>query len=211
LTSHEPARPNTETAPIEAVLFDMGGVLVRLGSLDELLGTGMSAEEFWPRWLASSAVRGLEGGTSSLEAFGHQLRDDLELDLEPDEIVERFLAFPCGLYPGAVELVASVPDTVTTGVLSNTNEAHWEHQIDAATVQGLCQHQFLSYRLGLLKPDREIYEAVLGILDRPADRVLFIDDNQINVDGARAVGLRAEVAKGPAAAGAVLAAYGVGG
>ncbi len=42
-----------------------------------------------------------------------------------------------------------------------------------------------------------------------AGRVLFLDDNQINVDGALAAGLQAEVTKGPIEAGAVLARYGL--
>ncbi len=39
--------------------------------------------------------------------------------------------------------------------------------------------------------------------------ILFLDDNQINVDGARAAGWSAEVAKGPAEAAAALERYGL--
>ena len=60
-----------------------------------------------------------------------------------------------------------------------------------------------------MKPDREIFEHVVAALDRPAERVLFLDDNQPNVDGARAVGLRAARVKGVAQARAALVAEGV--
>ncbi len=194
---------------IDAVLFDMGGVLVELGPLDELLGSTMTGDEFWPRWLASPSVRGLESGTRSVDEFGRGLVEELELTISPGEVVERFGRFPRGLYPGARELVASVPAGVVTGVLSNTNPLHWDNQTDGEAIRHLCQRAFLSYELGLVKPDRAIYDRVAADLDVAADRILFIDDNQINVDGARAAGWRAEVAEGPAAAGAVLGRFGL--
>jgi putative hydrolase of the HAD superfamily len=188
----------------------MGGVLVRLAPLDATFGLdGAAAETFWPRWLASGAVRAFESGNSSAEEFAAGVVADLELDLTPAEALERFRLFPQGLFPGAADLVRSLPDGVITGVLSNTNALHWEGQIDHEVVQNLCHHAFLSYRLGLLKPDRDCYEAVLAELDCPAQQVLFIDDNAINVDGAKAVGMRAEVAKGPQEAAQVLARYGL--
>jgi putative hydrolase of the HAD superfamily len=45
----------------------------------------------------------------------------------------------------------------------------------------------------MAKPDAEIYTALLDTLGaEPAD-CLFVDDRQINVDGARAVGLAAHL------------------
>jgi putative hydrolase of the HAD superfamily len=205
------SKRRADDAPIvEAVLFDMGGVLVELGPLDELLGSAMEGADFWPRWLASPSVRALESGRASVDEFARGLVDELELTIDPAEVVERFAAFPRGLYPGAVELVASVPDGVATGVLSNTNALHWEHQTDGETIRGLCHHAFLSYRMGVVKPDRAIFDRVAAALGLAGRRILFVDDNRINVDGARAAGLRAEVARGPAEAAAVLARFGLG-
>lgn len=45
--------------------------------------------------------------------------------------------------------------------------------------------------LGLRKPDAAIYHRALDILGLPADRVLLIDDRQENVDAASSVGLSA--------------------
>ncbi|MGH1490403.1 MAG: HAD family hydrolase [Acidimicrobiales bacterium] len=199
-----------ETPLIEAVLFDMGGVLIELGPLDELLGFEPgSGEDFWPRWLRSSAVRALETGKCEVDHFAVELVRELELSLTPADVVERFTAFPRGLYPGAVAMVDSLSDTVVTGLLSNTNQLHWEHQQDNEIVRAMFDHEYVSYRLGLLKPDREIFDHVVADLAVPAEQVLFIDDNQINVDGAIAAGLQAKVAKGPEEASAVLTALGL--
>ncbi|MGI9595256.1 MAG: HAD family hydrolase [Acidimicrobiales bacterium] len=198
----------TANQPIEAVLFDMGGVLVELGPLDQLLDVDtVAAEDFWPRWLTSPAVRAFETGRCNVGRFAEDLVVELELDLSAQEVIDRVAAFPRGLYPGAVELVESVSSEVAMGLLSNTNQLHWEHQQDNEVIRGLFENQYVSYQLGLLKPDREIFDHVVADLGVDADRVLFIDDNQMNVDGAIAAGLRSRVAKGPAATAAILADY----
>jgi 2-haloacid dehalogenase len=49
----------------------------------------------------------------------------------------------------------------------------------------------VSGRLGMVKPDPEIYRHLLEICNLPAQSCLFIDDVAKNVEGARAVGLHA--------------------
>lgn len=198
------------SGPIEAVLFDMGGVLVELGPFDQALGLeDLSSQEFWAMWLASPAVRDLEAGRCSVERFADELVIEFGLGHTQGELIEHFTNIPLGLFPGAADLVSSVPTGVITGVLSNTNAVHWEGQRDAEIIQGLCHRQYLSYQLGMTKPDRDIFDHVVADLDLPSDRVLFLDDNPANVEGARAAGLHAEVAKGPVAGAEVLERYGV--
>jgi len=43
---------------------------------------------------------------------------------------------------------------------------------------------------GVLKPDPRGYQLLLDQLDLPADRVLFVDDQPVNIAGAERVGLR---------------------
>lgn len=203
--------PVTRPAPVAltAVLFDMGGVLVELGPLDEFLGVGIRAEEFWPRWLASPTVRRFERGECSAAAFGTGLATEFDLELDADEVVERFRRFPRGLFPGAAELVRAVHPDVVTGVLSNTNALHWDHQRDGETIRSLFDRVYLSYELGAVKPDRAVFEAVVADLDRDPAEILFVDDNQLNVDGARAVGLDAHRAVGVDETRRILIARGV--
>lgn len=202
------ATQDSETTPT-AVLFDMGGVLVELGPLDEFLGVAIPADEFWPRWLASPSVRSFERGQCGVDDFGAGLAREFSLDLTPEEVIDRFRLFPRGLFAGAAELVAEVGLRFPTGVLSNTNRLHWDEQRDGDQIRGLFDHSFLSYELGLVKPDAAIFEAVAAELDRDPGEILFIDDNQINVDGARSAGFQAELARGVAEARQALVASGV--
>ncbi len=194
---------------ITAVLFDMGGVLVELGSLPELLGSGCDENRFWPRWLSSPAVRRFERGDCSPDEFAAGAVVDLELDISAEAFLANFARFPRGLYPGAAELVSELSVAVDIGVLSNTNQLHWETQPDADILQRIVTRPYLSYRLGEVKPDEALYRLVLDDLERPAGEVLLLDDNQINVDGARQVGMAAEVVNGPGQARCVLTRYGL--
>lgn len=48
---------------------------------------------------------------------------------------------------------------------------------------------FLSFELGLIKPDPRIYEIVLQKLNAKPEEVLFIDDLQKNINAAQALGI----------------------
>ncbi|MHB8452165.1 MAG: HAD-IA family hydrolase, partial [Mycobacteriales bacterium] len=64
----------------------------------------------------------------------------------------------------------------------------------------LFDHRFVSFQRGLLKPDVAVFAHVAEVLGLPPERVLFIDDNTVNVESATAVGFRAARASGLAEA-----------
>jgi len=192
-----------------AVVFDMGGVVVKLGSLPDILaGSGLSDDEIWERWILSDAVRRFESGQCEVDAFADDLIDEFGLTIEADVLLDRFTRFPQGLYPGAAELVAAVNTQATTGVLSNTNELHWTQQQDHEQISSMFDRTYLSYDLGLVKPDAAIYEHVVDDLAVARDRILFIDDNEVNVAGAVNIGMQGALAKGPEEVAVVLRHYG---
>ncbi len=47
-----------------------------------------------------------------------------------------------------------------------------------------------SYQLRIVKPDHAIYHYVLKKLGARAEETLFIDDKQVNVDAAEALGMK---------------------
>ena len=107
-----------------------------------------------------------------------------------------FRDWPAGPLPGAAELVAQTRASVATGCFSNTNALHWHGHIAAWPLAGLFDHRFLSFELGLLKPDTAAFAQVADLLGVPAERVLFLDDNAVNVAGAAAAGFQAARASG---------------
>lgn len=200
----------TPPLPVSVVVFDMGGVLVELGPHTDLIGaTALDAETFWSRWLASPAVRAFERGGCGAEEFGRAAVQELGLDSSPEEFIDRFLAWPKGLFPGAAELVSDLRSSTRVVLLSNTNALHWSGQPQADTITSMTDDAFLSFEMGVVKPDREIFDAVAMTLGVAPAELLFVDDNQVNVDGAVAAGWQAAVAKGPDQAATVIRAHGV--
>lgn len=80
--------------------------------------------------------------------------------------------------------------------LSNTNAVHWgycqRYFIEAGYVPTeLFEHLWLSYELGLVKPDPEIFRVILAQSGYVADETLFVDDNQHNCEVAQQLGIHA--------------------
>lgn len=196
---------------IEIVLFDLGGVLIELSPLQSMgrFFAEPSEEAVWKRWLACPWVRRFERGHCAPDEFARGMVESWSMEAPPEAFLEAFVRWPRGLMPGARELAAAVRKRVAIGCLSNTNLLHAERHATEEAVYDLFDHRFLSHELGLVKPDREIYEQVVTRLGCPAEKILFLDDNQINVDGARSAGLRAERARGLAETRAALARHGL--
>ena len=55
----------------------------------------------------------------------------------------------------------------------------------------LTEHVFYSHEMGLAKPQLEIYQTMLDHLNTTGDKVIFFDDLEANVLGAKACGIEA--------------------
>ena len=69
--------------------------------------------------------------------------------------------------------------------------------------------RFLSFEIGFLKPDRQAFDYVASKVGPSPDRVLFLDDNTANVDGALDAGFSAQQVSGVSSARQALVAIGV--
>jgi HAD superfamily hydrolase (TIGR01509 family) len=205
------AHPSAQTGEqIELVLFDLGGVLVRFSGLAVLCElTGSSSElEVAARWLMSPWVRRFEAGACSEEEFAAGLVQEWQLPYSAAEFIEIFPTWLDSPFAGGEQLLSELSGRVKLGCLSNTNPVGWRAIEDWPHTR-LFQYRFLSFELGAVKPDPAIYERVIDRLDVPPSSVLFLDDVALNVDAARAAGLRSEQAVGIAGARAALESYGL--
>jgi glucose-1-phosphatase len=188
----------TSGGPIDLVLFDLGGVLIDpggVGPMRELSGL-RSEDEVWTRWLSCRWVRSFEAGRCSPEEFAAGLVDDWELELEPADFLDEFARWPGLPYAGSLDLVSEVRVRVPVGCLSNTNALQWNANYKTTPVVEAFAYRFLSFEMGLVKPDREIFDMVAGALPAARARVLFLDDNAVNVEAAAAAGFVAEHVRG---------------
>lgn len=180
---------------IEVILFDVGGVLVELTGVDQMMawtGSRHSVEELWRLWLESPTVRDFESGRIGTDPFSQRLVEEFGLSATPETIIASFDGWIDGPYPEVVPLLDALRGHYHLGTLSNTNARHWPRFIDEMGMGSLFDCHFPSHETGKLKPDRECFDNVVQKLVIAADRILFLDDNEVNVTAAREAGLRAE-------------------
>jgi putative hydrolase of the HAD superfamily len=194
---------------LELVLFDLSGVLVDFRgaqALGELIG--LAEEQVWPRWLTSPWMRRFDAGACSEAEFAAGVVEEWGLQITPFDFLESFRSWMVGPYPGAEALVRRTADGIPTGCLSNMNPLHWR-ELARWDLTSAFDHRFISCELGLVKPDREIYEHVTAAVGSNPECMLFLDDNQLNVQAAVDSGLQAAHVLGVSGAERALAAHGL--
>ena len=84
-----------------------------------------------------------------------------------------------------------------TAILSNTNKIHWEKALreyftaDGLRVEDYFDDIFLSYQMGMIKPDDDIYIEVKRRAGQSIENILFIDDSEKNCRAAERNGIHA--------------------
>jgi putative hydrolase of the HAD superfamily len=179
---------------IEALLFDMGKVLVdfdfdrgleRFGAR-----TPLSAEEFRSIILDHEWVgryehgRILERRLSSLPSGRRQAGDD-------SRGVSR--AWSSIFLPGLIipeELLSNLKARYPLILVSNTNESHADFVARNYSVLDYFDHKIFSHEVGSMKPDRKIYDAAIAVAGKPPGALFFTDDREENVESAARLGIR---------------------
>ncbi|MBN2411783.1 HAD family phosphatase [candidate division KSB1 bacterium] len=181
------------------ILFDLGGVLVEFTGIDPLIAlsrntlTKDTARRFW---LESPWVNKLETGRCSTEEFAAGIITELKLSLTIDEFIREFVSWEKGPYPGALELLDSLNSYFKLACLTNNNEIHWRTLNDICQIQKKFFRCYVSYIMGMMKPDKIVFEYVLNDMKLKGEQVLFFDDNPENVNAARSLNIDAYCVKG---------------
>jgi putative hydrolase of the HAD superfamily len=189
---------------IEAVITDFGGVLTTplLESFAVYQAQSGIPLEALGRAMARIAARDggnplfeLETGRLSEREFLRRLEEALEPEVGRPVALQGFSdAYFANLHPNQ-ELVDYLRAVRTRGLrlaLLTNNVREWEAQWRAKLpVDELFEVVVDSAFVGMRKPDREIYELTLERLGLPAQACLFVDDTDVNVEAARALGMRA--------------------
>jgi putative hydrolase of the HAD superfamily len=197
---------------IRVVLFDVGGVLVELTGVPTMLAwmnNRVSREELWRMWLTSPVVRAFETGRTPPEVFADQLIAEMTLPVSRDRLLEEFTLWGLALLPGALDLVGRVPRRYTRATLCNSNALHWPRLMNDMRLAEAFDHHFASHLIGKIKPDAEAFHHVTDALDCAAAEILFLDDNQLNIEAATRVGMQAVQVRGVAEAERVLTEAGI--
>ena len=187
----------TNESEFNVLLFDLGGVLIDFAGFEEmrrLLPQVSDRSEIRDRWIHSESVQLFERGDITPEEFARRLVEEFHLELSAEEFLREFVSWARGPYPGAVSLLRRLRATHRIACLSNSNEIHTP--IHRASIHPHVDSFYFSDEIGLVKPDREIFDYVIRDLAVSPRRIAFFDDTPVNVEVARNVGLCAFLVDG---------------
>jgi epoxide hydrolase-like predicted phosphatase len=183
------------TGKIRAVIFDFGGVLVRMIDdtprlkLAEQLGVPLSQLDELV-FFSESAQRASRG---ELTIRQHWEVVRLALGIQPEEMLQ-FLQQYWSADDVNYELlgyIRTLRPRYKVGLLSNAWNDLRQTLHTRWNIDGLFDELIISAEVGLVKPDPRIYHLALERLGVQAEEAVFIDDIAGNVDAARAEGLAA--------------------
>ena len=207
----------TNTKPtIEFVYFDLGNILLAFDpkiacqNIADRLGREPSAIK--AALYQSGLQDKFEHGSVSVEQFFDELAGHLSIDELSSDTPEILDAMSDMFAPieSMVDIASRVKAKVgRIGILSNTCLAHWDWigRQNYPTMQAVFDKSVLSFEIGSMKPEPQIYEVAESMCKVEPSKILFIDDREENVLAARSRGWNAEVCMGGAEAIAVLEQY----
>jgi HAD superfamily hydrolase (TIGR01509 family) len=89
------------------------------------------------------------------------------------------------------DLLGALAPRYRLASVSNTNALHWARFRREWALDACFHDNFPSHEVGKLKPDADYFDHVVAALGFDRARILFVDDNRINVDAAAVMGLTA--------------------
>lgn len=178
---------------IEAVIFDMGGVIVRTEdrqprtSLAERLGLTydqLSAIVFDSR----SAQLALRGKITTAEHW-ENVREMLGLSTKEFPQVPEFFWGGDSLDRTLVDFLRDLRPQYKTALLSNAWDDLRGRIEDIWKIADAFDEILISSEIGLVKPDPRIYQRIIANLQVAPTEAVFVDDFQENIDGAQNAGI----------------------
>jgi FMN phosphatase YigB (HAD superfamily) len=165
------------------VLDAMGVIFESADDVAELLIPFIAEKsEFFDEAVIQAAYLDVSLGTISPDEFWNLVGVPAELE---DEFLSRH-----SLNTGVVELLDwSRDNEISVWCLSN-DVGRWSQKLRVRlNIEAYLQGSIISGDVGLRKPDRQIYQALIEASGFPVEKLLFVDDREPNVLAARELGI----------------------
>lgn len=192
--------PGFQASVIKNIIFDLGGVLLNINpllSLNEFANlSGMDANVLRNSLANEKIFEKFDTGSLNAGQFRSELCRIMKCSL-PDSEIDRawnilLLDFPLH----RVQLLQQLKKNYRIFLLSNTNIIHYEcytrdfYEKYNFPMTDLFDRLFLSYDIGIHKPDAGIYEYVIKIEGLEPSQSVFIDDSLLNIEAAELQGIK---------------------
>jgi len=186
---------------VSSIIFDLGGVLFDIDySLTQKAFIALGAKDFdqlYSQQKQEGFFDDFERGNITAAHFRTEVKKLLPGHLTDDDVNKAWNALLIGFPAKKVEFMKQLKKRYPLYLLSNTNDIHLPavlEMMDAEYGKGIMQQMFhkeyYSCRMGMRKPNADIYKVVCDENDLNPANTVFIDDSIQNVVGAGEFGLQ---------------------
>jgi epoxide hydrolase-like predicted phosphatase len=178
---------------IKAVIFDLGGVLLRTTDLkprEQLAARlGMSRAELEQNIFGGHSGDMAQKGEITAQQHWSNLAEQMRLsEKDIKKMVEEFFAYD-EIDFDLIDWIHRLQPSYKTGLLSNAFDDLRQIISERWHFENAFDDMVISAEVGLVKPDSRIYHLALEGLGVKAEQAVFVDDMQSNIEGARRVGM----------------------
>lgn len=186
---------------IKNIIFDLGGVIINLDiprTISEFNKLSLKPFESIYTQLQQSPIFDLfDKGQISESDFFLQLKDHLKEGVTEEQMINAWNAMLLDFPIHRLQLLSALKSNYRIFLLSNTNETHIaqlesdlykEHGYN--NLEPFFEKVYYSCRIGMRKPDSEIFEFVLNQNNLKAAETVFVDDSPQHIAGAVKTGIQ---------------------
>jgi HAD superfamily hydrolase (TIGR01509 family) len=183
---------------IRVVLFDLGNVLVQLDLPGFWQSLGFGEPDAHPELKEHTVAvaRAYESGSIGTDEFQRQFNGLYADRFSPEELEKAFFSVLPQPIDGMERVVQKVAKDHEVALVSNTNPLHFKLCLGTVPALKNFQRFYVSYELKALKPDESFYRGVIEGEGLEPGEMVFIDDLEENVEGARKTGMKGIVFTG---------------
>ena len=169
---------------VKAIVFDLGGVLIDLDfnrsvdSFRKILGYE-KITEILDLYHQKGIYGDLEAGKLTADEFRAEILKDSRPGCVPADVDRAMAGLLVGMNPAKVDLLERLAEKYPIYGLSNNNEIsvqrmHEIYEENGLDWQRVFKKEFISSRMKMLKPSREIFDAAAAEIDVAPEEILFI-------------------------------------
>lgn len=187
--------------PINAIIFDLGGVLLDINywlTIKAFNNLGCSDfKSIYNQQKQSQLFDDFETGKVSSETFRKSLQKQMQFSISNVEFDNAWNKMLLQLPEQRIELLEKLNKKFSLFLLSNTNEIHIKafkkiisSSIGYERFENCFKKVYFSSEIGNRKPNASCFEMVLSENKLSAAKTLFIDDSIQHVEGAYKIGIK---------------------
>ena len=187
----------SSTPQYKALLFDLGGVILRLNP-EKVLRTwsnygNLEFEDVASRWQIGEAYKRHEIGEISFAQLTKHLCSLLGIEMTQNQWLAGWNALFDGVFEDVIDRLALIAQKLPIYAYTNTNPEHKDvWSLRYAKELSSFKRIYVSSDIQKRKPDIRSFQWVANDMGYSEQNIFFFDDNLENIMGAKEAGMRVQ-------------------